>query len=233
METLSTAFDPASPRAVCREFIFLPIRSQLRNPGRPDAMRNLLRKIKRKILGQPPPRARRPESGCGHYGPAYWENRKGLKYYQEVIRLAKKYEPHAERAIDVGGYITRVIHQMDWIPHRMLLDIQEVPPDPEVEVIRADFMAYDPGAPLDLVLCLQVLEHLEDPAPFARKLLATGRTLILAVPFRWPSGMVRSHIQDPVDEAKLKQWIGCDPIESTSIRDRNRDRLVAVYRREA
>lgn len=198
-------------------------------------MNPLFTRIKNAIFRQrrQPRRDRRnPSTMYGHYGPGYWQNRKGMKYYQAAVQFARKYEPTAEYAIDIGANITQVIHQLTWIPHRAVLDIQEISPTPEVETIRADFLTYTPKIFFDLVLCLEVLEHLEDPEPFAQKLLKSGRSIILALPYRWPHGMVRSHFQDPVDEAKIKSWMHCDPIESAIVQDKARERLVAVYRKE-
>jgi len=70
---------------------------------------------------------------------------------------------------------------------------------------------YAPPAAFDLVVCLQGLERLEDSAPFARKLLATGRTLLRSVPYRWPAGRNLGHLQDPVDEDRLARRVGRSP----------------------
>ncbi|MBN1440304.1 MAG: hypothetical protein JW929_12930 [Anaerolineales bacterium] len=113
-----------------------------------------------------------------------------------------------------------------------MLDILEIPPRPGVEIICADFFSYVPNANYDLVLCLEVLEHQQDPAGFAGKLMELGRTLILSVPYCWPSGLVLRHIQDPGDEAKIKSWMGYEPVESVIVEDANRFRMVAVYKRE-
>jgi hypothetical protein len=75
---------------------------------------------------------------------------------------------------------------------------------------------------------LQVLEHLENPAEFAQKLFQSGQTVIISVPYKWPSGIQKNHVQDPVDEQKLKCWTGRDAIELLIVCDR-RERLIAVY----
>ena len=72
---------------------------------------------------------------------------------------------------------------------------------------------------------MQVLEHQENAREFAQKLLQTGRVVIVSVPYRWLAGTCSDHRHDPVDEVKLREWFGCDPIES-KIED---TRLVAVY----
>jgi hypothetical protein len=138
----------------------------------------------------------------------YWERRKHLLYYREVLRLAKRHCPAAHTVIDIGAKQNPFVLQLDWIAHKTRLDIEPAPALPGCLTIQADFMEYCIGEPVDLALCLQVLEHLENPGPFARKLLEVGRTVILSVPYRWPKGLVPSHRQDPVDEDQLRQWTG-------------------------
>ncbi len=89
-------------------------------------------------------------------------------------------------------------------------------------------MDYRPETYFDLVLCLQVLEHLDNPDAFAQKLLNAGRTVIISVPYRWPQGYCKTHKQDPVDEAKLERWTQRKPVE-TQIVTNGKERLIAVY----
>src|SRR5262245_51157936 len=94
-----------------------------------------------------------------------------------------------------------------------------------------DFMAYQPAERFDLVICLQVLEHLPEAALFARKLVETVRTIIVSVPYKWPKGKCRWHLQDPVDETKLDGWMQKKPIDVSVVTDREA-RMVAVYQGE-
>jgi Methionine biosynthesis protein MetW len=142
--------------------------------------------------------------------------------------MAREYVPEGGRVIDVGSHETELLEQLDWFRSRVALDIQWVFPRRGIEAVLADFREYEPDGVYDLVLCLQVLEHVPQPQPFARKLLRTGRTVIISVPYRWPADDWESHVHDPVDEAKLREWVGADPVE-TSIVDDGKRRLVAVY----
>jgi hypothetical protein len=160
--------------------------------------------------------------------PSYWERRRDLKYYEEVIGQARVYAPTGGSVIDVGASEAEVIRRLDWFTRRVVLDVKHILPLAGVENVTADFMAYQPEVIFDLVLCLQVLEHLPNPTPFAKKLLRTGKTVIITVPYKWPEGQCKTHLQDPVDEAKLKSWTRCQPIEASVVEDR-RDRLIAVY----
>ena len=76
---------------------------------------------------------------------------------------------------------------------------------------------------------MQVLEHLDRPGAFCKKLLATGRMVIISVPYRWPKGLYARHVQDPVDEDKIFQWIGKPCIDKAVVIDSKLKRLVAVY----
>lgn len=94
---------------------------------------------------------------------------------------------------------------------------------------RPTFSPTGPPLRFDLVLCLQVLEHLQDPETFARKLLDSGRIVIVSVPYQWPAGRNPRHLQDPVSEAKLIGWAGRAPVETRLVRN-GVDRLIAVFR---
>jgi len=97
-----------------------------------------------------------------------------------------------------------------------------------VRVVNADFLTWEPDRQYDLVLCLrtlQVLEHIPDPTAFARKLFECGRVVIVSVPYRWEAGACGEHIHDPVDERKLREWTGREPVECKTVDAR----LVALY----
>ena len=159
----------------------------------------------------------------------YWGRRKHFRYYAEVARLARDHMPSGGSVLDVGAADTEVLGRLDWFRRRVALDRRPARPRPGVERVVADFMDYQPPGRFDLVLCLQVLEHLAQPEAFTRKLLLTGRHVIISVPYRWPAGLQPNHVQDPVDEAKLRGWAGRAPVE-TSVVLNGRDRLIAVFR---
>jgi len=160
---------------------------------------------------------------------SYWEDRRHMRYYGQVLELARRYAPAGGSVVDVGGRGCEYITWFDWFRRKVVIDLQHVPPQSGVETLVGDFLAWQPAEPFDLALCLQVLEHLAEPAPFCRKLLATGRVVIVSVPYRWPKGLCKYHKQDPVDEVKLLAWAGQPAVERAIVRDGNRERLVAVF----
>jgi hypothetical protein len=159
---------------------------------------------------------------------SHWKMRRHLKYYGEVVRLAREYVPEGHALIDVGAGETAVVQMIEGFQRRVMLDTHPISRKRGVEIIMMDFMQYEPDTPFDLVLCLQVLEHIEDPAPFARKLFDIGRTVIISVPYRWPEDAWAWHLHDPVDEAKLERWTGRQPTEICIVAD-ERERMIAVY----
>ena len=166
-------------------------------------------------------------------GDRYWEQRKALKYTRHVIKLVNTFEKEAQSAIDIGAWKTPIIEEFDWIRERDALDILKPYSSATVRGIQQDFFTFAPGEKYDLVLCLQVLEHLENPGDFARKLFETGKSVIVSVPFNWPAGACEHHCQDPVDQDKLLEWTGRKPVYSAIINEGPHpcsDRLIAYYR---
>ncbi len=159
---------------------------------------------------------------------AYWSERKQFNYYAEVVRLSRLYVPNGGSVIDVGAGYAHLLRRFDWFTHRVALDPNTIRRQRGIERLCIDFFEYRPETPFDLVLCLQVLEHLDDPTRFAQKLFATGQTVIISVPYRWPAGFYQPHVQDPVDEEKLASWTGRTPTATLKVRD-GRERLIAVY----
>ena len=159
----------------------------------------------------------------------YWESRKRLNYYKQVLDFARQYVPAGRRLLDVGAHNCQYLAWFDWFDEKLALDLRWVPKLEGVTGIKGDFMVYEPDAAFDLVLCLQVLEHLDEPAAFCQKRLTTGHRIIISVPYKWRRGVCADHVQDPVDEHKLRKWAGRPALDQAIIQDGKLRRLVAVY----
>lgn len=164
----------------------------------------------------------------------YWTSRAELYYYQVVKRLIEEFSP-GKLLIDVGAWNTPVV---TWgtFERRISIDLQSRPRnDPRVEEVVADWLTYEVGETADLIVCLQVLEHIGDDQvqAFAQKIVRSGRWAIISVPYMWESGRCVYHRQDPVDLNKLEGWVGY-PAARHIIEDRDSEkRLVAVFKGSA
>ena len=78
--------------------------------------------------------------------------------------------------------------------------------------------------------------HLDKPDIFCRKLLEVGHIIIISVPYKWQKGTEKNHLHDPIDEHKLRDWIGIDPIFSMVVNEHKHtkydNRLVGIYSKE-
>lgn len=86
--------------------------------------------------------------------------------------------------------------------------------------------------PVDVALCLQVIEHLQSPQipSFIEALFSCAKSIIISVPYRW-RGPTPTHPQDPIDERKLESLIQRTPNHSHIVTELNGgpQRLVCVY----
>jgi hypothetical protein len=159
----------------------------------------------------------------------YWTARRSMLYYQAVLQYAAVAGYGATSVIDIGSGGTDYINWLNWIPERFVLDFKVPKPPEGVHVIETDFMEFRPVRKFDLVMCCQVLEHVEEPKAFCSHLKEIGSNLIVSVPYKW-SGKAPGHINDPVDEEKLIDWMGLRPNNSQVVYEPFREgRLIAYY----
>lgn len=141
----------------------------------------------------------------------YWEKRKDTLYYQVVRVLVARLSKRASSMLDVGS---AGCPYLDWytdVKHRTSIDIKRPYEAPGIKSVRDDFLKWKIRKRYDVVTCLQVVEHVQDPTSFATKLLAAGRIVVVSVPYKWPEGQTASHLHDPVDETKMNLWFGRPP----------------------
>lgn len=158
--------------------------------------------------------------------------RQELNYYRRVRELCDKIEQAPESVVDIGS---NGCPQLEWFRAARRVSIDLVMPyqGDGIESIAGDFLSYTPNKRFELGLCLQVLEHIEDPAPFARHILKVARNAVVSVPYLWPEGATIWHCQDPVDEAKMRAWFGREPDYSEVVKEvsnsRKSRRLICHY----
>lgn len=170
--------------------------------------------------------------GLQPVGQSYWDSRKHFRYVLYVQELVRILEPDAKSAIDVGAGNTPIIEDFDWIEDRSTLDHRNPYSSERVKGISANFFEFDPPQHYDLALCLQVLEHVQDAVTFAQKLFQIADRVMITVPYKWPAGANKRHVQDPVDFNKLYGWTGREPLISAIIQERIGSRRILAYYRQ-
>lgn len=168
------------------------------------------------------------------FGSAYMKRRSNLDYYKAIVRLAQHYAPDAKTVIDVGApwpFVTA----FDWIPEKTMLNDRY--PDgisaPGTTFIQTDFYKFEPEKKYDLVICNQVMEHVDYPQHFAMKLLSIGKVrrdafvgsllfavllqaqseypifiqvVIASVPYKWPAAHSFGHKQHLIEIRTFLNW---------------------------
>lgn len=144
----------------------------------------------------------------------YWADRMNHDVYRLTVALARGMFYDAKSAIDVGCYTSGLICELDWIDQRVASDIQT---KLENEWRHVDGVQFEGGdafnldfhKSFDLVISNQTIEHVEQPADFAEKLLSLGRGLIVSTTFEVAAGTIEGHIQDPISFEKFESWFPC------------------------
>ena len=141
----------------------------------------------------------------------YWDDRRNLNYYNYVFEAAKKFIPSANSIIDIGSNGIPFIEELDWINNRYSLDINRPYESENVVGYKEDFLKFVPKMHYDAALCMQTLEHIDDPKEFAKKIFEIADHIILTVPYKWPAGSCKWHVHDMIGLDTMKEWTGMDP----------------------
>lgn len=163
----------------------------------------------------------------------YWTSRQRLRYYRVVMRWLSRLGS-GRLLLEIGGANTPVVTwgQFD---QRIAIDASSPYFGEGVSAYKQDWMDFVMRGNATVTTCLQVLEHLPDDrvVPFARKLLAHTEWAIISVPYLWPKGLCKHHLQDPVSRETLIGWCGRKPVRSRIVQDGRLKRLVALFEGDA
>ena len=161
----------------------------------------------------------------------YYEPDRNFQYYRHVLKWLEFLKPTS--VLDVGGRRSPILERLSPSIERVCLDIERIPGLPQgVRRITSDFMAWTPDKLYDVVVCLQVLQHIEDPKAFLQKLFQVGKTVVLCIPYQLPQGMNAGR-HAMLDEKSLYKWSGRTPNATQLISDVGLFRLLAVYQSES
>lgn len=163
----------------------------------------------------------------------YWSKRSDLLYYQYVRYMVRCVGAEAASLVDVGTHQSPYLEWFDWIPEKVSVDLHKPYRSATVRGVEGNIHSLTFPERFDLCTCLQVLEHVPEPEPFARRLLEMCRLLMVSVPWKWPAGRLKTHVNDPVDLDKLAAWFGRGPNYRIVVREpfvrRTGARLIALY----
>lgn len=113
--------------------------------------------------------------------------------------------------IDVGTGMAPYLEWFDWIDNKLSVDLQSAYRSERVQGYEGSiFDSRFDAVQFDICTCLQVLEHVREPAPFARRLLSLSPLVLVSVPYQWPKGKTAGHVNDPVTLKKLNAWFDAE-----------------------
>ncbi len=164
------------------------------------------------------------------YRGAYWLARSESLYYKYVDFVMRTVAVDAKTMIDVGTGNCPYQEWWPWLTERVSIDIRAPYSSPNVRAIKANILDYQFDKQFDICTCMQVLEHVDNPPPFAQRLFDLGEIVIITVPFMWKPGS-KGHVQDPVSSEKLQSWVGRKPNHEMIVTEpfTSVSRLIAIY----
>jgi hypothetical protein len=157
----------------------------------------------------------------------FYEPNRTFRYYAPTLDWIRQLRPTS--VLDVGGRRSPILDSLSPDVERVCLDIERIPGlKPGIRRITADFSTWVPDKRYDVVVCLQVLQNIQDAAAFARKLLSVGTHVILCVPYKLPFGM-NTGPHSMIDESTLFKWTGRVPAAVQLIREPGLSRILSLY----
>ena len=148
-------------------------------------------------------------------------------------RLSRTYAGGAFSVLDVGAYDPGFITSFDWIPTKVVVDIESWDDSNFVQdaavhrrvwaqtrgvaFVVGDFTQLKWGTRFDLVFCNQVVEHLPHGVVelFVEQLMRVARVLIVTTTADLPKGTLRGHVQDPIPRSEFESWFEDRPGNAT------------------
>lgn len=157
----------------------------------------------------------------GLHESASFKKKQDHQYYRDTWCALQFLGSGARTIVDVGSNVPPFLLSADWIPQREI--VSKYFPGKErpcgmsthctlqdgIQASVQDFYEWQPKQTYDIALSMQVIEHVPNPTRFMRKLLKTGRKVVVTVPYRWDkedkNHKVKQHnimLQD------MRKWAG-------------------------
>jgi 2-polyprenyl-3-methyl-5-hydroxy-6-metoxy-1,4-benzoquinol methylase len=168
----------------------------------------------------------------------YWERRKNNDYYKLVKAICSKILINNKNysIIDFGCRNTEIIFDLKCDKKFLLDKKDEYKPYQKLKIaekniifIEKSIYDIDYTNEFDICICLQTLEHLEDPEKAFRLIHKASKLYtIISLPYKWEV-FAKGHIHHHIDEQLIKKWTKLDPIQSYVMKDRGSERIINVY----
>jgi hypothetical protein len=154
----------------------------------------------------------------------FYTERKEYKYYQLCKKILEELsEIQQESILDIGCFDSPV---STWgnFKTRYSVDKQNRANLKNVIKIVSEWPHVSNQLPpkIDVITCLQVIEHIENYRPFVDKILEMCKTAIISIPWKWPKSLCKYHVLDPIDEDKLNIIMGKPYKQLTIFKDEDK-----------
>lgn len=156
----------------------------------------------------------------GMHEGSYSKKRKDHQYYRDTWCAIRFLGEGARSIVDVGSSFPPFLISTDWIPEREITSKyfpgNERPCGKSTHCLLQDgiqaniqdFYAWHPSKVYDVVVSMQVVEHVPNPTRFMRKILKTGRMVLVTVPYRWEDEHLKFHKQHMIAIEDVRKWAG-------------------------
>jgi hypothetical protein len=170
----------------------------------------------------------------------YWAKRKNDRIYFHAVLYAHLFCQRKESVADVGPHCSPLVLIVPGFKRRFAIDPQPATAEywcgVDGAVYISDYLenieisAVNNGdCMFDLILCNQVIEHLDEPARFADLLCRKGRRIIISTTFDTPAGHMRGHVQDPISLEKFESWFSRKMMSAYITRGPIGGKILAVF----
>lgn len=140
----------------------------------------------------------------------YWEARKEYVYLNIAQKLMRLLGVSATTALDVGSAGTPTV-MMFPVERRYSVDWGNPFVHDEVISHSGDYLEWTPPEPVHIASCMQTLEHIPEPAPFAQKLLQDAEVVIASVPHLERPRANPGHLHSMITPDVFASWFDREP----------------------
>lgn len=139
----------------------------------------------------------------------YWRDRKSLMYYHVAMSMLWNTVPKGSSILDIGGNVSGGCKYLAGLSafDRTAVELQEGNETiPGVKLHFSKFEDWNPPIKYAAAICLQCIEHVDDPASFMAKIRRTAALQIISVPLDWRE--TPGHQHNRITLGQLYAWAG-------------------------